>query len=121
MRPQIWIGHVGPLKIRSLVEAKKFYSTIGLRPVFDNDSVCIMELRGGTHLILMLDEDADAAQAEFDFMVEDLDETYGLLAEQKLTLSEITRGTIHDSFCLTDPSGNRITVNSTHVDDHNLV
>jgi len=36
-------------------------------------------------------------------------------------VSEISRGDIHDSFFLTDPSANRITVNSTHVDDHSLV
>ena len=54
-------------------------------------------------------------------MVENVDESHESYRGEGLDVSEITRGEIHDSFYLTDPSANRITVNSTHVDDHSLV
>lgn len=38
-----------------------------------------------------------------------------------LTLSPISRGDIHDSFTVTEPGGNQIRVNSTHVKDHSIV
>ena len=38
------------------------------------------------------------------------------LAEQGMTVSEITRGEIHDSFTLTDPDGHDITVHNSHVE-----
>ena len=120
MRPPVWIGHVD-LKVRSLSESEQFYLSIGLRPIFKNETVCILELRGGTHLILILDADAESGDAEFDFMVENVDESHESYRGEGLDVSEITRGEIHDSFYLTDPSANRITVNSTHVDDHSLV
>ena len=65
MRPPVWIGHVG-LKVRSLSEAEQFYLKIGLRSIFKNDAVCILELRGGTHLILGVDVNAESGDAEFD-------------------------------------------------------
>ena len=120
MRPIIWIGHIA-LKVNSLEASEQFYPDLGLRQVFKNDAVCIVELRGGTHLILAKQEDPQPGDVEFDFMVENLDEVFALYTEKGLNVSEITRGDIHDSFYLTDPTGNRIIVNSTHVADHTLV
>ncbi|HIG42570.1 MAG: VOC family protein [bacterium] len=120
MRPPVWIGHVS-LKVHSLSESEQFYLKTGLRLIFKNDAVCILELRGGTHLILGVDANAESGNAEFDFMVENVDESHESYREAGLKVSDISRGDIHDSFFLTDPSANRITVNSTHVDDHSLV
>ena len=120
MRPPIWIGHVS-LRVNSLDDAVTFYKRMGLRFLFKSDTVSGLELRGGTHLILVLDEKVTASDARFDFMVENLDESYDSFNAQGLSLSEITRGDIHDSFELKDPTGNRVVVNSTHVDDHALV
>jgi catechol-2,3-dioxygenase len=120
MRPPVWIGHVD-LKVRSLGDSEKFYLSLGLRQVFKNESICILELRGGTHLLLILDVDSPSTDAEFDFMVENIDECYASCQSEGLTTSEMKRGNIHDSFLLTDPSGNHITVNSTHVENHSLV
>ena len=120
MRPPVWIGHVG-LKVHSLSNSEEFYMKIGLRLIFKNDAVCILELRGGTHMILSADANAESGDAEFDFMVENVDESHEFYKEAGLNVSEISRGDIHDWFFLTDPSANRITVNSTHVDDHSLV
>jgi hypothetical protein len=119
-RPDIWIGHTS-LKTSDLDGSDEFLSKIGLRRVFKNDSLTIFELRGGTHMIMSLDESASGGDADFDFMVEDVDVTYESFVSLGLEVSEIARGNIHDSFTVVEPGGNRITVNSTHVEDHSLV
>ena len=119
-RPPVWIGHVD-LRVNNLEDAEQFYRTLGMRFLFRNDDVCILELRGGTHMVLSRDDQSEAGEAKFDLMVENIDESYELLKAEGLPLSEMTRGDIHDSFYLTDPGGNKIIVNSTHVGDHNLV
>lgn len=120
MRPPVWIGHV-ELKTAQLAKAEEFYRSIGLRSVFKGDDIAIFELRGGTHLLLIKDDDFAGGDAGIDFMVEDIDETYAAYTAKGLPVSDISRGNIHDSFYLTDPGGNRIVVNSTHVDDHSVV
>ena len=119
-RPDIWIGHTS-LKTRDLNASDEFLSKIGLRRVFKNESITIFEMRGGTHLIMSLDESASGGKADFDFMVEDVDVTYDSFVSLGLEVNEIDRGNIHDSFTVVEPGGNRITVNSTHVEDHSLV
>ena len=119
-RPGIWIGHTS-LKTRDLNGSDEFLSKIGLRRVFKNESTTIFELRGGTHIIMSLDESASGGSADFDFMVEDVDITYEFFVSLGLEVNEIVRGNIHDSFTVVEPGGNRITVNSTHVEDHSLV
>lgn len=120
MRPAIWIGHVD-LKTKDLDASHAFMVDIGLRPVFKSENVAVLELRGGTHLVLLPDEASEGEEADFDFMVEVLDDTYKAFKKQGVPVSEITRGDIHDTFVVTEPGGNRIRVNSTHVDDHSEV
>ena len=119
-RPDVWIGHCS-LKTVDLDGSHDFMLKIGLRPVFKNEKISIVELRGGTHLILSYDETAEGGKADIDFMVEDIDLSFQQFQSLKLELSELSRGTIHDSFVVTEPGGNQITVNSTHVEDHSVV
>ena len=119
-RPPVWIGHV-TLKTRSLNESEAFMKELGMRGIFRGDEVAVLELRGGTHLVLMADEAADPGLASFDLMVEDLDATYADFQARKFEVSEISEGTIHNSFTLTEPGGHQIKVNSTHVRDHATV
>ncbi|MEM8769092.1 MAG: VOC family protein [Pseudomonadota bacterium] len=116
-RPPVWIGHVA-LKTPDLDASANFMETVGLRPIFRGDEVVVLELRGGTHLIL---QPGEAGSAEFDFMVEDLDASHTAMAGSGYTVSEIERGRIHDTFRVTEPGGNVIRVNSTHVPDHDAV
>ena len=115
-RPPVWIGHVR-MNSRSVEETTAFMLNIGMRSIVQNDRISVLELRGGTHLVIAGAEDGEPGDAEFDLMVEDVDATYAEYAAKGLTVSEIQRGRIHDSFILTEPGGNRITVNSTHVSD----
>lgn len=113
-RPPVWVGHVS-MATANLPESQTFMERLGMRPMFRNESVAIFELRGGTHLVLVADENARAGDAPFDLMVEDLDATHADLAERGLSPSPIEQGRIHNSFTVTEPGGGRITVNSTHV------
>ncbi len=115
-RPPVWIGHVR-MNSRSVEETTAFMLNIGMRSIVQNDRISVLELRGGTHLVIAGAEDGEPGDAEFDLMVEDVDATYAEYAAKGLTVSDIQRGRIHDSFTLTEPGGNRITVNSTHVSD----
>ena len=113
-RPPVWVGHVS-MSTAKLAESQTFMERLGMRPMFRNESVAIFELRGGTHLVLVADENARAGDAPFDLMVEDLDTTHADFAERGLSPSPIEQGRIHNSFTVTEPGGGRITVNSTHV------
>ncbi len=116
LRPPVWIGHV-TMQTRDIAESNKFMVELGMRPIVDGEGFAVLELRGGTHLVLLASEEPLSGTAPFDLMVEDLDATHGDLSERGLSPSEITRGKIHDSFTVRDPSGMDVKFNSTHVSD----
>ena len=89
-----------------------------MRGIFCGDEVAVLELRGGTHLVLIEDAQAEPGQADFDLMVEDIDAVYADFQAREFQVSEMTEGRIHNSFTLTEPGGHEIQVNSTHVADH---
>ena len=115
-RPPVWVGHVS-MSTAKLAESREFMQQVGMRPMFNNESVAIFELRGGTHLVLVADADTQPGDAPFDLMVEDVDATHADFASRGLAPSPIEHGRIHKSFTVTEPGGGRITVNSTHVSD----
>jgi hypothetical protein len=74
-RPPVWTGHV----VLYSSEPKRsgvFYEGLGLRPIAILDSFAVLELRGGTHLVIRNDPEARGGLATFDLMVEDLDSTW---------------------------------------------
>lgn len=115
-RPPVWVGHVA-LRTQVLDDTETFMEQIGMRKVFRGDDVAILELRGGIHIALIRDAEAEPAQAGFDLMVEDLDAVHADYADLGLPVSDIERGNIHDSFVVTEPGGSTIVVNSSHVTD----
>ena len=116
LRPPVWIGHI-TMQTPKLAESNKFMIELGMRPIVDGDGFAVLELRGGTHLVLLRSEEASSGPASFDLMVEDLDATHRDLSERGLSPTEISRGKIHDSFQVRDPSGFDVTFNSSHVSD----
>lgn len=116
LRPDVWVGHV-VLPTPDIAATDAWMQVVGMRPVVRNESVAVLELRGGTHLVLVPGESGDGADAPFDLMVDDLDGTRSRHAEQGLDPSAVERGNIHDSYTLRTPSGHVMTVNSTHVGD----
>ena len=115
-RPPVWVGHVS-MPTRALAESEEFMRALGMRSIVSSDNVAILELRGGTHLVLSADAEAAPSDAPFDLMVDDVDAAHADLTARGFAPSDIRRGRIHDSFTIDDPGGARITVNSSHVSD----
>ena len=115
-RPRVWVGHI-TLKTNNLAASDTFLQALGMRPIFKSDDVAILELRGGTHIVVEKSETESEPEAGFDLMVEDLNQAHADYASLGLVPSEISRGRIHDAFTVRDPGGATITVNSNHVSD----
>jgi catechol 2,3-dioxygenase-like lactoylglutathione lyase family enzyme len=122
-------------KVADLKSSCQFYSNLGIPPFFTDEEAAIIELRGGTHLILLsVDSLAgeDIAESltgqfrkrfseQFDLMIEGkgLDElrTYRLkLISRGIAAGEIPDETFfgHHLFCTKDPDGNGITIYTSH-------
>jgi len=118
-RPPVWIGHV-VLGATDVARSNDYFVKLGMRPIASGEGFSVLELRGGTHLVLTQLDAAPApgSAASFDIMVEDVDAAWREYRELGFDPSEISDGTIHRSFTLRDPSGFALTVNSSHVSEH---
>jgi catechol 2,3-dioxygenase-like lactoylglutathione lyase family enzyme len=116
LRPPVWIGHV-QLSTDRLDESETFMRTIGMRPIVKRQDLAVLELRGGTHLVLRAQAEVVPGPAPFDLMVEDIDATHQYFTQLGLAPSAIEAGRIHRWFQVREPAGHTITVNSTHVSD----
>ena len=117
-RPPIWVGHV-VLRVDDVEASKAFFVKLGMREVEPDASVGILELRGGTHLVILPTEQPVArdTQASFDLMVEDIEATHASYLEIGVDPSPMKTSDVHTSFEIREPGGHLITVNSTHVSD----
>jgi catechol-2,3-dioxygenase len=122
-------------KVADLKNSCRFYSNLGIPPFFTDEEVAIIELRGGTHLIL-LSVDLVAAEGiaesvtgqfherfseQFDLMIKgkSLDELQAYrieLVSRGIAAGEISDETVfgHHLFCTKDPDGNGITIYTSH-------
>ncbi len=104
-RPPVAVGHVR-LNVVDVGAAARWLETVGLRPIVTRDDLAVLELRGGTHVVVRQVEQmpAPGTGAPFDLMVDDVDETHRDYAGKGLSPSPIRRGRIHDSFESPDPT-----------------
>jgi hypothetical protein len=98
-----------------VAESSEFMQLIGMRMIASGDEFTVLEMRGGTHLVLTSDPDSQLIKGSFDLMVEDLDATHAYFTELGLAPGEIERGQIHDCFTVREPGGANIIFNSSHV------
>jgi catechol 2,3-dioxygenase-like lactoylglutathione lyase family enzyme len=113
-RPSVWIGHA-VLTVSDVDRSADYWRDLGMREVERNEQVAVLELRGGTHLVLVPGRPPEDADTPFDLMVEDVDATHADWAARGLDPTPIERGRIHAAFTMRDPDGYRVTVNSSHV------
>jgi hypothetical protein len=115
-RPPVAVGHVR-LPATDVAAAERWLQSVGLRPIVANADFAVLELRGGTHVVVRQAEQppVSGAVAPFDLMVDDIDAARNDYAAKGLRPSEISRGRIHDSFHLAGPDGYDFTVNSSHA------
>jgi hypothetical protein len=115
-RPPVAVGHVR-LPATDVGAAERWLQSVGLRPIFADDGLAVLELRGGTHVVVRKIEQPPTAgsAAPFDLMVDDIEAARRDYAAKGLEPSEISRGRIHDSFHLRGPDGYDFTVTSSHA------
>jgi hypothetical protein len=115
-RPPVAVGHVR-LNVVDVGAAARWLETVGCRPIVTMDELAVLELRGGTHVVVRRAEPLPhpGSGAPFDLMVDDIDAAYRDYDEKGLLPSPVRRGRIHDSFDLAGPDGWTFTVNSSHA------
>ena len=115
-RPVFAIGHMS-MDVDDVAEAYAFFAKYGMRGILERPAFAILELRGGTHLILSQAETSvePGQRAPFDLMVDDVDAVHARFVAEGVAATAIKRGNIHDSFSVTGPSGYTIPFNSSHV------
>ena len=109
--PRFGIGHVS-MTATDIDLLADFYERIGMRLVVNMGRMAILELRGGTHVVLA---SGDAGAATLDLIVDDIDGTRAILEVAGADPGPIQRGNPHDRFIATDPEGNTLVVNSNHA------
>jgi hypothetical protein len=115
-RPPVAVGHVR-LPATDVAAAARWLEAVGLRPIFADGDLAVLEFRGGTHVVVRNAEPPPkpGTAAPFDLMVDDIEAARRDFSAKGLGPSEISRGRIHDSFHLTGPDGYDFTVNSSHA------
>lgn len=109
--PRFAIGHVS-IPVNNVDHLTDFYTSVGLRLVVNMGRASILELRGGTHIILQAGR---GGQATLDLIVDNIDDTHKVVAAAGAEVTPIRRGNPHDSFDAIDPEGNELRVHSTHA------
>ncbi len=116
-RPPVCVGHIR-LATPEIETTREFMLAVGMRPIVHGEDFAVLELRGGTHLVLVPGAAADSGVAGFDLMVEDIHATHHQFRELGFAPSEIEKGRIHESFTLQCPSGHVVTFSSDHTSSY---
>ena len=115
LRPGVWVGHV-VLETSKLNETEQFMRKIGMRPIVNKADFAVLELRGGTHLVLIAKPEVVAGDATFDLMVEDLRAMREYFEDLGLAPTSIDKvPPDHERFFIREPAGHRIAFFSNHV------
>jgi catechol 2,3-dioxygenase-like lactoylglutathione lyase family enzyme len=118
MPPPVAIGHV-TLRVSDVGLAADFYRALGLRPVLKREELAILELRGGTHLVLFRAGGKPKAGPVrvFDFMVEDIEVAHAAMRKAGVPGTAIREDQLagHLWFEVTDPDGHVLKVFSSHT------
>lgn len=114
-RPGIWIGHV-TIAADEIQPTAEFYLGLGMRQIHTNEDVSVLEMAGGTHLVIIKREGAAGVglAPSVDLMVSDVDAAREQWRAHEPT--EIIEGTIHRTFEMHDPAGNHVAIHDSHVD-----
>src|SRR6516165_10965882 len=103
-RPPVAVGHVR-FPTTDVAGAARWLESVGLRPIFADADLAVLELRGGTHVVVRKAEETPkaGAAAPFDLMVDDIEVARRDYMAKGLEPSGISRGRIHDSFHVMGP------------------
>ena len=117
-KPAVAIGHVD-LLVTNVAQAVEFFMQLGMRHIHQDPDFAVLELRGGTHLVLEEPEKGvNVPQGQtppFDLMVEDITSAHQDCEKLGIKPSAIESGRIHSNFYLNGPDGYRIRMTSSHT------
>ncbi|MFP6890794.1 MAG: VOC family protein [Nitrospinota bacterium] len=115
-RPAVALGHVS-LEVSDLPASAEFFTGLGMREIVLRDSFAVLELRGGSHLILNQAEGpvSPGTKVPFDLMVDDIEATRDAFEERGLSPSGFEKGQVHTEFTISEPDGCIVTMTSSHT------
>lgn len=118
-RPPVAIGHVR-LHCGNLEASRAFYEALGMRQCLSLPDVYVLELRGGTHLLLIQSPDGmmELLDTPFDLMVDDIRAYRDQLIGQGFECTETSFLEMigHHRFFVLDPDGRRVPIHSSHTE-----
>jgi hypothetical protein len=115
-RPPVAVGHIH-LDATDVAATARWLEAVGMRPIFEADDFAVLELRGGTHLVVSETKrrPRKGTEAPFDLMVDDVAATRRAYAARGCKPSRIRKGRIHDTFDVVGPDGYVFAVTSSHA------
>ena len=115
-RPPVAVGHVS-LRVSDIAPATDYFVRLGLRHIHQTETIAVLELRGGTHLVLRPAEEpiVPRTKAPFDLMVDDIMAARQEYADMAMNPSEIETGVVHRWFTIMGPDSYEVTVTSSHT------
>jgi catechol 2,3-dioxygenase-like lactoylglutathione lyase family enzyme len=132
VKPPVGIGHMA-LTVANVEASSRFYRALGLRVIGGSADMSILELRGGTHLLLFQRDGTSSdvespfdgtARGVIDLMIEgrtleDLDAYRTALIADGIEPDPISdkRYFGHYIFKAKDPDGHQVTVSTSHASD----
>ena len=113
--PPVAIGHVS-MEVNQIGPAVNWFAAMGLRTVTTRENFAVLELRGGTHLVLSrTDQEIEVGTlAPIDLMVNDLDATRDACTKRGFVSGEIKEGSVHRSFYVVGPDGYSVKITTSH-------
>lgn len=114
--PPVALGHVR-MDVNDVGAAARWFADMGPGSVATYETLAVLELGGGTHLVL---RGTDArippgTVAPIDLMVDDLDASHAGCDRRGLAPGEITEGSVHRSFHARGPDGYSVKITSSHT------
>jgi len=115
-RPAVAVGHVS-LPVTNVPGAVRHFELHGMRTIVARRDFAVLELRGGTRLVVKWTKRKPkrGAKAPFDLMVDDIDVAWRACERNGMDPSAMRHDPVHRSFDVVGPDGYRITITSSHA------
>lgn len=113
-RPLAAAGHLF-MRASNVESAAKRLVAVGVRAILVKETLAVMELRGGTHVVVRPAEGDAPPVAGFDLMYEDIEAARTRFVEAGFEVGPMTKGNVHQGFEATAPEQFTLTVNDSHA------